>query len=167
MDERDTLGAVLDDAEKVFRYVQGERPQDRAHAYLKRRRIARGFDDTAMLCVVNDLIRRAHAVGVADSATDDDGFRKTFLGFRDELLDNEYCLHLVLCESLHMQHAVGRLMLGACYALADLGKRLPAETRERMSAEWDESKRRFAEADSYAKELERFMEEAGNGADKA
>lgn len=63
----DTLGAILDDAEEVFRYRKDLRPQDRAHAYLTERRVARGFDDTAMLCVVNDLVRRAHALGVRDS----------------------------------------------------------------------------------------------------
>ena len=67
MQEKDTLGAVLDDAKAVFSYWTDVRPQDRAHAYLKERRVARGFDDTAMLCVVDDLIRRAHALGVEDS----------------------------------------------------------------------------------------------------
>lgn len=59
----DTLESILDDADEVFRYERDNRPQDRAHAYLARRGVNRGFNDTAMLCVVNDLVRRAHLLG--------------------------------------------------------------------------------------------------------
>lgn len=62
----DTLAAVLDDAAEVFCFRSDERPQDRAHAYLARRLVRRGFNDTAMRCAVEDMVRRAHAVGVAD-----------------------------------------------------------------------------------------------------
>lgn len=62
----DTLAAVLDDAAEVFCFRSDERPQDRAHAYLARRLVRRGFNDTAMQCAVEDMVRRAHAVGVAD-----------------------------------------------------------------------------------------------------
>lgn len=59
----DTLESILNDADEVFRYERDNRPQDRAHAYLARRGVNRGFNDTAMLCVVNDLVRRAHLLG--------------------------------------------------------------------------------------------------------
>ena len=62
----DTLGAVLDDAAQVFRFVKDDRPQERAHAYLVRHEVRRGFDDTAMQCAVEDMVRRAHAVGAAE-----------------------------------------------------------------------------------------------------
>lgn len=62
----DTLAAVLDDVAEVFCFRSDERPQDRAHAYLARRLVRRGFNDTAMQCAVEDMVRRAHAVGVAD-----------------------------------------------------------------------------------------------------
>ena len=62
----DTLGAVLDDAAQVFRFVKDDRPQERAHAYLVRHEVRRGFNDTAMQCAVEDMVRRAHAVGAAE-----------------------------------------------------------------------------------------------------
>lgn len=62
----DTLGDVLDDAETIFAFVRGERPQERAHAYLERHGVARGVRDTAMLAAVSDMVRRAHALGVAE-----------------------------------------------------------------------------------------------------
>ena len=62
----DTLGAVLDDAAQVFRFVKDDRPQERAHAYLERHQVRRGFNDTAMQCAVEDMVRRAHAVGAAE-----------------------------------------------------------------------------------------------------
>lgn len=62
----DTLGAVLDDAAEVFRFVKDDRPQERAHAYLVRQEVRRGFNDTAMQCAVEDMVRRAHAVGAAE-----------------------------------------------------------------------------------------------------
>ncbi len=66
--DTDTLGAVLDDAREVFEYRQDSRPQDRAHAYLVEHRVQRGMDDTAMLCAVRDMLRRACAVGVAEGS---------------------------------------------------------------------------------------------------
>lgn len=62
----DTLGEVLDEAAEVFSFVRGERPQERAHAYLERHGVARGVRDTAMLAAVSDMVRRAHALGVAE-----------------------------------------------------------------------------------------------------
>lgn len=61
----DTLGAVLDDAAEVFRFVKDDRPQERAHAYLVRHEVRRGFNDTAMQCAVEDMVRRAYACGMA------------------------------------------------------------------------------------------------------
>ena len=63
----DTLGAVLDEVEEVFRFDPESRPQDRAHAYLRRHAVCRGFDDTAMQCAVADMVRRAYACGMADA----------------------------------------------------------------------------------------------------
>lgn len=62
----DALGDVLDDAAEVFSFVRGERPQERAHAYLEQHGVARGVRDTAMLAAVSDMVRRAHALGVAE-----------------------------------------------------------------------------------------------------
>ena len=44
----DTLGAVLDEVAEVFRFVKDDRPQERAHAYLERHEVCRGFNDTAI-----------------------------------------------------------------------------------------------------------------------
>lgn len=63
----DSLGAVMDDAKRVFEFRDDARPQDRAHEYLTRNGVQRGFNDTAMLCAVSDMLRRAHAIGVADA----------------------------------------------------------------------------------------------------
>lgn len=57
-----SLAAVLDDADELFHYEEGNRPQDRAHAYLEFRGLARGVADTAMQCAVRDLVRRASEV---------------------------------------------------------------------------------------------------------
>ena len=62
----DTLGAVLDDVAEMFRFVRDNRPQERAHAYLERRGVARGIGDTAMQCAVADMVRRAYACAMAD-----------------------------------------------------------------------------------------------------
>lgn len=61
----DTLGAVLDEVAEVFRFVKDDRPQERAHAYLERHQVRRGFNDTAMQCAVEDMVRRAYACGMA------------------------------------------------------------------------------------------------------
>lgn len=63
----DTLGAVLDDVAEMFCFVRDNRPQERAHAYLERRGVARGIGDTAMQCAVVDMVRRAYACAMADS----------------------------------------------------------------------------------------------------
>ena len=61
----DTMGAVLDEVAEVFRFVKDDRPQERAHAYLERHQVRRGFNDTAMQCAVEDMVRRAYACGMA------------------------------------------------------------------------------------------------------
>lgn len=53
------LAAVLDDAEAVFGYSDRETYQDRAHAYIERRGVARQAGDTAVLACVRDLVARA------------------------------------------------------------------------------------------------------------
>ena len=67
MSEADTLGAVLDEVTEVFRFVRDERPQERAHAYLERHMVTRGFSDTAMQCAAADMVRRAYACGMRDA----------------------------------------------------------------------------------------------------
>lgn len=60
-----SLAAVLDDADEIFHFEEGNRPQERAHAYLEYRGLARGVADTAMQCAVKDLVRRAAGCGDA------------------------------------------------------------------------------------------------------
>lgn len=60
-----SMAAVLDDADELFHYEEGNRPQERAHAYLEYRGLARGVADTAMQCAVKDLVRRAAGCGDA------------------------------------------------------------------------------------------------------
>lgn len=64
----DSIDDVVADAHEVFRYDREVRPQDRAHAYLARNRVRRGYDDTAMECVAVDLVRRAHELGEGGEA---------------------------------------------------------------------------------------------------
>lgn len=65
----DTLARVLDDASAMLCYREDATHQKRAHAYLQRRRVPRGFVDTATECAVLDMVRRAHAVGVREGRT--------------------------------------------------------------------------------------------------
>lgn len=62
----DCMDSILAEAVGVFRYVEGERPQDRAHAYLLRHRVSRGCDDTAMQRAVEDMAWRAYHVGLSE-----------------------------------------------------------------------------------------------------
>lgn len=61
-----TLGLILDEADEIFRFDSGSRPQDRAHEYIKRHQVMRGYDDTAMGVAVADLIRRAYTAGLGE-----------------------------------------------------------------------------------------------------
>lgn len=63
----DSWSEITADLTEVFRYDKEERPQDRAHAYLERRVVPRGFGDTAMQCAASDLCRRAYALGQVDA----------------------------------------------------------------------------------------------------
>lgn len=63
----DSLTSILEDVEDVFHFDKEIRPQDRAHAYLTRRRVPRGFSDTAMQCAVEDMVKRAYDVGALES----------------------------------------------------------------------------------------------------
>ena len=58
----DALDDVLADAEEVFRYVEGETHQDRAHRYIERNSVQREPGDTATLCAVRHMVRRAATV---------------------------------------------------------------------------------------------------------
>lgn len=60
------MDAILADAEEVFGFRKGETHQDRAHAYLERYKVKRGYSDTAMLRVVQDLVDRAVEVSSLD-----------------------------------------------------------------------------------------------------
>lgn len=66
----DTIEAVEADATGVFGYSKGDKPQDRAHAYLARHLVKRGYSDTAMECAALDMVRRAYDAGVADGAAE-------------------------------------------------------------------------------------------------
>ena len=57
---------VLDDADEVFRFRRDSYFKERAHGYLRERRLCRGYDDTAVQCVVRDLVKRAYECGRAD-----------------------------------------------------------------------------------------------------
>lgn len=69
------MGEGMDEIERdiefVFGFSKEERPQDRAHAYIERRRVQRGFSDTAMWCAALDMARRAYAAGRADAMAED------------------------------------------------------------------------------------------------
>jgi hypothetical protein len=82
----DSLGAVMDDAKRIFEFRDDSRPQDRAHEYLTRNRVPRGFNDTAMLCAVDDMLRRAHAIGVADADSGAGEARETLYRLGGELI---------------------------------------------------------------------------------
>ena len=62
------LEEVIEDAHDVFRYDKEIRPQDRAHAYLVKNRVRRDYSDTAMECVVIDMIKRAYAIGAGNGS---------------------------------------------------------------------------------------------------
>lgn len=63
----DTWGAIEQDLEEVFGYRDDERPQERAHAYIKQRQVMRGFNDTALQVAATDMCRRAYEVGKAEA----------------------------------------------------------------------------------------------------
>lgn len=64
----ETLEQIKADAVEVFRYGREVRPQDRAHAYLGKYRVRRGYNDTAMQVAVVDMIERAYEAGRAEVA---------------------------------------------------------------------------------------------------
>lgn len=63
----DPLKEIENDLEEVFGYRDDERPQDRAHAYIERRKVMRGFKDTAMQVAATDMCRRAYEIGKAEA----------------------------------------------------------------------------------------------------
>ena len=58
----ETLEQIKADAVEVFCYDREVRPQDRAHAYLGKYRVKRGYNDTAMQVAVVDMIERAYVL---------------------------------------------------------------------------------------------------------
>ena len=64
----DALDDVLADAEEVFRYVEGETHQERAHRYIERHGVQRQPGDTATLCAVRHMLRRAARAGMPSQA---------------------------------------------------------------------------------------------------
>lgn len=64
----ETLEQIKADAVEVFCYDREVRPQDRAHAYLGKYRVKRGYNDTAMQVAVVDMIERAYEAGRAGIA---------------------------------------------------------------------------------------------------
>ena len=64
----DALDDVLADAEEVFRYVEGETHQDRAHRYIEHNSVQGEPDDTATLCAVRHMLRRAARAGMPSQA---------------------------------------------------------------------------------------------------
>ena len=64
----ETLDQIKADAVEVFHFDRECRPQDRAHAYLGKYRVRRGYNDTAMQVAVTDMIERAYEAGRAEVA---------------------------------------------------------------------------------------------------
>lgn len=64
----ETLDQIKADAVEVFHFDRECRPQDRAHAYLEKYRVRRGYNDTAMQAAVTDMIERAYEAGRAEVA---------------------------------------------------------------------------------------------------
>lgn len=64
----ETLEQIKADAVEVFHFDRECRPQDRAHAYLGKYRVRRGYNDTAMQVAVADMIERAYEAGRAEVA---------------------------------------------------------------------------------------------------
>lgn len=63
----DTWNAIESDLQEVFGYREDERPQNRAHAYIERRKVMRGFNDTALQVAATDMCRRAYELGKSDA----------------------------------------------------------------------------------------------------
>lgn len=55
----ETMDDVLADVDKVFRFEPDATYQERAHDYLRRRKVDRSYEDTAVQRVVIDLVERA------------------------------------------------------------------------------------------------------------
>lgn len=60
----DTWDEIEKDVKAVYGFERDSRPQDRAHAYIERRKVQRGFNDTAIEVAAMDLCRRSHALGL-------------------------------------------------------------------------------------------------------
>ena len=64
----ETLDQIKALAVEVFHFDRECRPQDRAHTYLGKYRVRRGYNDTAMQVAVTDMIERAYEAGRAEVA---------------------------------------------------------------------------------------------------
>ena len=58
----DSMKRIQADAAEVFGYQRGIMPQEMANQYLRENQVRRDCDDTALLCVVRDLIARTEDV---------------------------------------------------------------------------------------------------------
>lgn len=63
----DSWDGLTSDIDGVFGFRKDDRPQDRAHAYIERRKVMRGFNDTALQVAATDMCRRAFDLGRADA----------------------------------------------------------------------------------------------------
>lgn len=77
---KDTMRDVLDDADAVFGFDRDATYQARAHEYLVGHEVRRGFNDTAVQCVVRHLISRAV------SATSEEAMRDRMVSAAADLL---------------------------------------------------------------------------------
>lgn len=69
----DSMDKVMADVAEVFRFEKDSRPQDRAHAYLEEHKVSRGYNDTAMQRVAEDLVSRGYEIGRREAQGTSDG----------------------------------------------------------------------------------------------
>ena len=69
----DSWEILMGDIKEVYYFDSERRPQDRAHDYIRRRRVRRGSDDTALQVVAQDIAGRAYDLGRADAVHALDG----------------------------------------------------------------------------------------------
>lgn len=63
----ETIADIRADVDSAFCYDETAKYQTRAHEYLTEHRINRGYNDTAVQCVVRDLVLRAYDAGKRDA----------------------------------------------------------------------------------------------------
>lgn len=72
---------VLEDVDRVFSSMADTTYQERVHEYLRRRKVDRSYEDTAVQRVVTDLVERAAA------CSGDSGMRDRLVAEATRLLD--------------------------------------------------------------------------------